>query len=318
MQREEFFSPSAVNIDNLNALSREHSIIFERRICELSELADGAAELCAELSESGLSIYELLGFICDGIDFPSGEPHDDAMTCNFEVIKKHLSSLSFQDMAEFASLLSDRLRERGVRVSESDFLRETKGDSSFVYVKNRLSDEAYDVFSQDLTDATVSYAETLREAAEAVADGRKEYAILPLEERGGARLASIATLLYKYDLKIASVTPVFGFDGSADVKYAMVSKSFKVPEILEDDDRYLEIRLRQDGISSLSSLFLAAEMLGASVYRINTVSFDTEEGQAAHYTVVFKDEGRDFSPLLVFLTMFSGSYTAVGIYKNLE
>ena len=185
-------------------------------------------------------------------------------------------------------------------------------------MKNRLSDEAFDVFSQNFPDATVSYAETLRQAAESVAEGKKEYAILPLEEKGGARLASIAALLYKYDLKIASVTPVFGFDGSADVKYAMISKSFMLPDILEDDDRYLEIRLRQDSSVPLSSLFLAAEILGASVYRINTVSFDTEEGQVAHYTVVFKDEGKDFSSLLVFLTMFVGSYTAVGIYKNLE
>ena len=317
MEREEFFSPNRVNIDNLDALSREHSIIFERRICELSEMCDEAVELCLELSEGGLSIYELLGFISGGIEF-SSNLHAEAMPGNVEAIRTHLSSLSFQDMACFSSLLSQRLREKGVSVSEADFLRQGYGNSSFVYVKNRLSDEAYDVFSADLPDATVSYAETLREAAESVADGRKEYAILPLEERGGARLASIAALLYKYDLKIASVTPVFGFDGSADVKYAMVSKSFKIPEIQEDDDRYLEIRLRQDGAISLSSLFLAAEMLGASVYRINTVSFDTEDGQIAHYTVVFKDEGRDFSPLLVFLTMFIGSYTAIGIYKNLE
>lgn len=317
MEREEFFSPNAINIDNLNALSEEQSIVFERRICELSEICDEAAELCAQLSEVGFSIYELLGFISDGIEF-SPRPHEDAMLSNLQTIKTHLSSLSFQDMACFSALLSQRLREKGVKASESDFLREGYGDSSFIYVKNRLSDEAYDVFSADLPDATVSYAETLREAAEAVADGRKEYAILPLEERGGARLASIAALLYKYDLKIASVTPVFGFDGTADVKYAMVSRSFKIPEILEDDDRYLEIRLRQDGAISLSSLFLAAEILGASVYRINTVSFDTEEGQVAHYTVVFKDEGSDFSPLLVFLTMFTGSYTAIGIYKNLE
>ena len=290
----------------------------ERRICEISEISDEAAELCTEFYESGLSIYEILGFISDGMKFSSSEPHGDAMPSNFQVIQKHLSALSFQDMACFSSLLTERLRNSGISVSESDFLRQSNGDSSFIYVKNRLADEAYDVFSADLPDATVSYAETLRAAAEAVAGGKKEYAILPLEERGGARLASIASLLYKYDLKIASVTPVFGFDGSADVKYAAVSRSFKLPEIKEDDDRYLEIRIRQDSLTSLSSLFLAAEILGASVYRINTVSFDTEEGQIAHFTVVFKDEGRDFSELLVFLTMFSGSYTAIGIYKNLE
>ena len=318
MNKDEFFSPSDVNIDNLDALSREQSIAFERRICEISEICDEALELALEISDGGLSIYELLGLISGGMSFSESEPHNSAMPQNLEMIRRHLSSLSFQDMACFSSLLSERLKARGIGVSEADFLKEGSGNSSFIYVKNRLADEAYDVFSADLPDATVSYAETLREAAEAVADGRREFAILPLEERGGARLASIAALLFKYDLKIASVTPVFGFDGSADGKYAMVSKGFKLPEILEDDDRYLEIRLRQDSSISLSSLFLAAEILGASVYRINTVSFDTEEGQIAHYTVVFKDEGKDFSPLLVFLTMFTEAYTAIGIYKNLE
>ena len=125
-------------------------------------------------------------------------------------------------------------------------------------------------------------------------------------------------MLFKYDLKIASVTPVFGFDGSADVKYALVSKHFKIPNVAVDDDRYLEIRLRADGSISLSSLFFAAEMLGASVYRINTVQFDSEEGEFSYYTIVFKDEGSDFSELLIFLTLFAGYYTAIGIYKNLE
>ena len=119
-------------------------------------------------------------------------------------------------------------------------------------------------------------------------------------------------------MKIASVTPVFGFDGMADVKYALVSKRFKIPEVAVDDDRYLEIRLRSDGQLSLSHLFSAAEMLGASVYRINTVRFDSEEGGFTYYTIVFKDVECDFSVLLVFLTLFAGSYTAIGIYKNLE
>ena len=181
-----------------------------------------------------------------------------------------------------------------------------------------MSDEASDVFSDAITNATVSYADTLKAAAEAVSEGKCEFAILPLEEKGGARLAGIAALLFKYDLKIASVTPVFGFDGNADVKYALVSKKFKIPDVLPDDDRYVEFRLRADGAISLSQLFSAAEMLGATVYRINTVRFDTEEGGLTYYTVVFKGENVDFSALLLFLTLFAGAYTAIGIYKNLE
>ena len=318
MQREDFFMPDGVNIENVDALSLEQSLLFEKKICEISELSVDAAFLAKELIDSGLGIYELLGFISDGLNFSAEKLHDNALPKNSDMLRSYLLALPAHDKAVFASLFTKKLKDIGIGVSEADFLPEGKGDSSVIYVKNRLSDEAYDVFSDSIADATVSYAETLKDAAEAVNEGKKEFAILPLEEKGGARLASIASLLFKYDLKIASVTPVFGFDGTADVKYALVSKRFKIPDIADDDDRYLEIRLRADGTLSLSSLFSAAEMLGASVYRINTVRFESEEGEFPYYTIVFKDEKNDFSALLVFLTLFAGSYTAIGIYKNLE
>lgn len=318
MQREEFFMPDIVNSENINALSKEQALIFEKRICELAEIAEDAARLSAELFESGFGVYELLSFISDGVLSHFSFEDNISLEKNVYMIKSCISAVEARDKAVFSILFSEKIKKLGVSLSESDFLLSGAGDSSVVYVKNRLSDEAYDVFSVEISDSTVSYAETLKDAAEAVSEGKKEYAILPLEERGGARLATIASLLYKYDLKIASVTPVFGFDGTADVKYALVSRRFKIPDFQLDDDRYLEIRLRADGAVSLSDLFSAAEMLGASVYRINTVSFQSEDGEIPYYTIVFKDERHDFSHLLVFLTLFVGAYTAIGIYKNLE
>ena len=185
-------------------------------------------------------------------------------------------------------------------------------------MKNPLADEAFDVFSQDFDDPRVRYSKTLNEAARAVSSGEVEYALLPLEEKGGARLSSIAAIMFREDLKINSVTPVFGFEGLADMKYALVAKHFSIPEQLPDDDRYLEIRLRTDSSVPLSELFLTADMMGVSLYRVNTISFDTDDGPIPYYSIVFRDGEKDFSSLLVYLTLFSGSYTPVGIYKNLE
>ena len=162
------------------------------------------------------------------------------------------------------------------------------------------------------------YSKTLAETARAVNLSEYQYALLPLEEKGGARIPATAELIFREDLKINSVTPVFGFEGLADMKYALVSKHFTVPDVKPDDDRYLEIRLRTDSSIPLPELLLASSALGASIYRVNTISFDTQDGQLQHYSVVFKDEGKDFSALLIFLTLFAGNYTAVGIYKNLE
>jgi hypothetical protein len=119
-------------------------------------------------------------------------------------------------------------------------------------------------------------------------------------------------------LKINAVTPVFGPDGMADLKYALVSDSFTVPDATEGDDRYLEIRISDGGGSELSSLLSVAVMLGHSVYRVNTHKFFNEDGEETFFSIVIRDEGRSFLSLLSYLTLFIDDYVPQGIYKNLE
>ena len=85
-----------------------------------------------------------------------------------------------------------------------------------------------------------------------------------------------------------------------------------------DDDRYLEILLRADSSVTLSELLLAGDYLGTKIYRANTITLENEDGKAQYYSVVFKDEGEAFTSLLIYLTLFSGAYTPIGIYTNLE
>ncbi len=302
---------------NMKILSDAHSRLAEQRICELAELAEDAAAAACELRSEGCGVYEILSILSDGVSFTGSQAHSYAMAENLSRLGSYASSVESQDRAVLAELLVSSLGARGVVLTESDFLLGGSGDQTIVYVKNRLADEAYDVFSQDFTDPHVRYESTLRDAARTVSQGRAEYCLLPLEERGGARLPSVAALLFAEDLKICSVTPVFGFDGSADMKYALVSRHFSVPEISPDDDRYLEIRISASS-TDLSELFSVAEHLGATVYRVNTVTFDTEDGDAQYYTAVFRRGGADFCSLLTYLTLFCPSYTAVGIYNNLE
>jgi hypothetical protein len=66
--------------------------------------------------------------------------------------------------------------------------------------------------------------------------------------------------------------------------------------------------------ASIAALFSAAEGLGVSVYRINTLG-DTD---SLSYSVIFKDGGGGFAALLTYLSVFIGEYLPIGIYKNLE
>ena len=307
MDNKEFSTPFETNLYNLKSLSSELAVLSLRRCCEISEMCDIAAYLSKDYFADGLGIYEILSIISDylplvGINEPDGA-FDPSM---------------ISDRTTFSKLFLERIRGLGITLTEESFLPVEKQSETFVYVKNHLSDEAYDVFSQEFSDPRVRYVSSMKDAVKAVNDGDATYCLLPFEERGGARLTTVTELILGNDLKIDSVTPVFGQDGCADMKYALASKTFSIPKIQEDDDRYLEICLDVSGDVTLGDILNAASSLCIEPYRVNTVVFYTEDGQKTNYSIVFKGEGKDFSDLLIYLTLFCGEYVPIGIYKNLE
>ncbi len=312
------FKVNDVTKANLALIAEKQSKAEEQRISELSELADSILVDALEMSNDGYGIYETLSILGEALfeylkfDFPM------VLSENRQSIETYSSLISAFDKAVFSKFFAERACNFGILVDESEFLPENKGNEIFIYHKNSLSDEAFDVFSENFENAKVKYSASVKESVYSVSMGKTEYCILPLEERGGVRLASIAEYIFKEDLKIASVTPVFGLDGSSDMKYALISKHFMIPEIKPDDDRYFEIRLVANNSAQLSEIFAVAQILGIGVYRMNTMNFDTDYGERLYYSLVFKSEGQDFSALLVYLTLFAGEYTAVGLYKNLE
>lgn len=316
MADEIFSGFENVTIENIASLTAEHSRISERRLCEIADLASSAAEYYKKMHSDGVEIYEFLSLISEfypEVAFSA----DNALDINYDRLKASFLQLDSLGRASFAEILLEFLNKEGLLVSESDFLPSVEADETFVYVKNPYADEAYDVFSQDFSDPRVRYAENFRQAVKLVSDKAVTYALLPLEERG-ARLASVAELIYRSELKINSVIPVFGIDGNADMKYALISRHFSVPRITRDDDRYLEIRMPQNSSPGLSELLSVAESYGIRAYRVNTLTFDSADGKESCFSIVFSGEGVDFTVLLIFLTLFAAEYTAVGIYKNLE
>ena len=61
----------------------------------------------------------------------------------------------------------------------------------------------------------------------------------------------------------------------------------------------------------------AAELFGLDVYKIET-ELDGDNPDNASYSVIFKDAGKTFTELLIYLSLFVGEYIPVGIYKNIE
>lgn len=317
MELEYDFSFNCENLKNLSSLSLKQVTLTEQRMCEIYESASKAASVALGMLSDGMGVYEALTLISGGVPAMSEFLHADSLPQNGEMLLHSLSLIDVLDKCCFSSLFAMRASEFGRAFSENDFLQNEKHDETFTYVKNIFADEAFDVFSQEFDDPRLKYSENFREAVRLVNDGIVTYAILPLEE-AGARITSIAELIYRFELKINSVIPVFGIDGTADIKYALVSKHFSVPRKADGDDRYLEIRLPQDFSFGLGALISAAECFGVSLYRVNTMSYNNGEERVPCLSLVFSGEGADFSTLLVYLTLFLPEYTAVGLYNNLE
>lgn len=316
MFKDNDFLSLGVSRGNLYKLSEKELPLNERRVVEISLLAEAIArEFCSFYNE-GLNVYEII----EALFLKSESFPDTAVTWDDEALASAMSYLKSKehiDRAVFVEALLSSLSRLGVSLSEADYLYEGSGDETFVYVKNKLADEAFDVFSQDFSDPRVFYAPDLRSATRAVIEDKCEYCLLPLEEKRGVRIPSISMSLYSSDLKINSVTPVFGPDGTADMRYALVSKHFSIPVVSKDDDRYLEVRLDNTDNVSLSSLFSVLDYLGISVYRINSTPRDNDDATSS-VTIVFSVIGKSFANLLTYLSIFCPTYVTVGVYSNLE
>lgn len=304
-------------VKNLSRIAKEQAVLTERRILELYDVTASALATSAAYASDGLTAYEILSAIDTDTplsDYCEGDGTPDEVS---EPLARTLSALPAIDRIVFSDLYSVGAEKEGIPVTESDLLPTADGDETFIYLRNSLADEAYDVFSQDFRDARVKYATTLAECARAVENGESRFCLLPFEERGGSRLPTVSEIIYRHDLKVNAVTPVFGFDGTADLKYALLSQDFIIPECTEDDDRYLEVRLPALA-PIMSELFLAVSYFGHTLYRTDTVCFNTEGEASRFFSLVIRDGGCGFGGLLVYLSLFAEDFTPVGIYKNLE
>ena len=317
MQDEKLFEFNSTSYANIEDILRDMGSLHELAVCEMSFAADAVAKSISDMLDEGMTINEIASVLAEEVSMPGALPKENTPSITSENVKSFLSYASNLNKAMFAQLLEKKLSERGIYVSESDYLPEVKSEQTFAYVRNTLSDEAFDVFSQEFSDPRIVYADSFRDACQMVADGKAGYCILPFEEKGGTRISTIASLVSSMDLKVAAITPVFGLEGNADVKYALIGRGFTSPEKDEFTDRYLEIDVSRSNSLSRGDIISAAEYLSLSLFSVNTSSYNAVDGDFT-YTLIFKDGRKTFSEFLTYLSIFVGAYSPMGIYKNIE
>ncbi|MBQ9084838.1 MAG: hypothetical protein IJY24_04195 [Clostridia bacterium] len=312
------FEPNSVSVDNLDELARDYSASLELRLMELGDIARQMLGFVRSLRGQGVQMSEILSLIAAGSPLSEYPISDMISNDNRIYIRSAVSGLSCFDRVTLCRELIRMAYLEELPINEEIFLPSSPTPSGIAYARNALSDEAFEVFAEELGEMRACYTSSLRDAVAELSAGNVGYCLLPLEEKGGSRLHTVADLIYRNDLKINSVTPVFGLDGAADLKYALVSRYFIAHPGKKEDDRYLELRLGEASLPQLGEIISAIELLGMRLYRIDTVSF-TNEGQSERFASIVICEGDgQIVDILVYLALFVSDFTPVGLYLNLE
>lgn len=304
------FSLHSVIKQNLDALSVSLEREAELRLCEWASVAEAAADCYCSWLDDGLDTTEAIAALASALNdahptFGLGET-----AC--------LSFPRAYERASFCRILLELLSQRDHPLTEADFLPSEALLPAVAYVKNPYADEAYDVFAEQIPELTVRYVSSFDEGVRLLLTGEIGYCLLPFEESGGLRLSTVERLLHRHDLRISRVTPVFGPDGAAELRYALVSQSASPVTHSAEDDRYLELRLPLSGECTLSDICVVCELLSLSLYRVQTVSFGEGEERDSYLSAVLFGTGADFTVVLLYLAIFCHDATVVGLYRNLE
>ncbi len=127
--------------------------------------------------------------------------------------------------AEESVILCCAVAEKAGDIRERIPLVTAKRRCRLSYVKNPLSDLAYDSFSVFFDKAAVSYTEDFVSACEDVYHSISDYAVLPVYSEKGGRLKSFCDLADKYELKKVLTCRVYSNTDDTETEFALFSKS---------------------------------------------------------------------------------------------
>jgi|GEM_PF-2753614 len=303
--------------ENLKRADEAVGVWDELRLCDLSLHAQAVADTVNELWRGGMRMQEIGALLSPCVRLPNASLSSDLPTVSMAPMRFRANLHRRADEIAFTQRLQQRIDTLGILQDPTTFLSVEEKRLDAALVRNLLSEEAFDVFSQERTELRAVAVASFSEAVELLRRGDVGYCLLPLEERG-KRLSTVEELIHRNDLKIVAVTPVFGFDGSAEMTYALVALSFEPVVVEEGDDLYLECTLPKDSTVSLSDVLLVAEGLGITVYRTDEVTYPSEEGRQAMHAFVLRDRTDTVTAFLWYISLFAPELTPVGLYKNLE
>lgn len=280
----------------------------EAAFCELLEMRRSPiSDLAAILapSQETPTAGALRGLTADAPLLAAGEyalPGDVSDTYR-PYLTAALSVLSSLDRASLAAALAAVPAANGAVPTAEALLSCRRLPGRCAYLRNPLSDEAYDLLSSELDAPTAMYVGDMEEACGAVASGEADYCILPLTASDGRRAASVLHLARSHRLTASAVCRLL--DGEdVPIRFALFGAT---PRGGVAGVPVLALSFPALTGEGLSALMNAAACLG-----LTTVRAQLDAGGE----VVFR--GGDITAFLVYLCLFTPDFRVDGYYSEEE
>ncbi len=256
--------------ENLGRLDKQKYSVDTRRQAHIRELARGFR---GHIPNDEDSLEEFRPVYEDTVSALSLAASDRALLCRY--------------MAE-----GSRISEKLLSVSPQ------KRKCTVSYVKNALSDLAYESFSGFFDRAAVVYAPDFASALEDVYHSVTDYVILPVYSEKAGRMKSFCDMADKYEMKKVLSCRVYSNTEDVETEFALFSKNLE------------RFSGRRKGVFFEFSV-PEEDILKCMSPGYDVISVNTYEGRA---DICLEIPDGDIEPICVFLMLELPGHTVKGIY----
>lgn len=240
-------------------------------------------------------IHEAAKFALDGKQYISAtEAHEVFLSLCGE-------NYTLSLFAEFCEALTH------ISVAESTETQKLSPVST-VYVRNQLTDKAYETFANNYNGLRAYYSHDFKSACEDVYYDRSDSCIMPLENSSDGLLMPFRNMLIKYELKIAAVTEVLSGEDSVQSLALVTGRD------IDTDGNVLEAYLPAVRQHELISLGAAVKQIGCDIVRVTSVK--SLEESLYDYHICFTSDRNSLYILKYFLNGKYPAHIILGQYKN--
>lgn len=216
-------------------------------------------------------------------------------------------SLKHRERITLCSYICEKSPRTSERLLE---IRPNSSEVTVVYVKNALSDIAFEHFSKEFERAQVYYADNFESALEDVYYSRADHAILPLSSSRNGLMLHFLELIMRYEMKIALSCEVHSITDDSDNRFVLLSKSNICFPEKEGESREFEFIL-SDASRQLPRVICAAQEYDCKLLFVQTMpSRDTA-------LIRYEVSQSDADALCLYLFLETPGHIPVGLYRAL-